>query len=344
MRGPQHRQAPSADPRVSSPPSSTSSVSSPVRRGYSRDGLSPSTKPVSPPRSAASRWASWSQVTPWNYPLMMAIWRSRRPIAAGNTVVLKPADTTPWSTVRLAELAQDVRRPAYSTSLRRPGHRSGAGRAPATGHGRDHRQHPRRLGGHEVGGGHPEERPPRARGQGTRPGLRGRRPGGDRGRDRDRRLLQRRPGLHGSDPGAGAGKRSTTSSPASCADSAKRLRVGAPDDGADYGAVNPAGQQQRVEEFLSRLPAHAEVAGGRDQPRAGVLRGRDRRGRGAAGRRRGPAGDLRPGPHRAALRRRGRGAGRWPTTSTSPWPPASGRATTAACSGLLPTSSSGSCG
>ena len=49
-----------------------------------------------------------SQVTPWNYPLMMAIWKIAPALAAGNTVVLKPSDTTPWSTVRLAELAQEV--------------------------------------------------------------------------------------------------------------------------------------------------------------------------------------------------------------------------------------------
>ena len=49
-----------------------------------------------------------AQVTPWNYPLMMAIWKIGPALAAGNTVVLKPSDTTPWSTVRLAELAQEV--------------------------------------------------------------------------------------------------------------------------------------------------------------------------------------------------------------------------------------------
>lgn len=49
-----------------------------------------------------------AQITPWNYPLMMAIWKLAPALAAGNTVVLKPADTTPWSTVRLAELAQEV--------------------------------------------------------------------------------------------------------------------------------------------------------------------------------------------------------------------------------------------
>jgi betaine-aldehyde dehydrogenase len=44
------------------------------------------------------------QVTPWNYPLMMAIWKIAPALAAGNTVVLKPSDTTPASTVLLAEL------------------------------------------------------------------------------------------------------------------------------------------------------------------------------------------------------------------------------------------------
>jgi betaine-aldehyde dehydrogenase len=48
------------------------------------------------------------QVTPWNYPLMMAVWKLAPAIAAGNTVVLKPSDTTPVTTVRLAELAAEV--------------------------------------------------------------------------------------------------------------------------------------------------------------------------------------------------------------------------------------------
>jgi betaine-aldehyde dehydrogenase len=48
------------------------------------------------------------QVTPWNYPLMMAIWKFAPAIAAGNTVVLKPAETTPITTVRLAELAAEI--------------------------------------------------------------------------------------------------------------------------------------------------------------------------------------------------------------------------------------------
>jgi len=47
------------------------------------------------------------QVTPWNYPLMMAIWKIAPAIAAGNTVVLKPSDTTPVSTLLLAEIAAE---------------------------------------------------------------------------------------------------------------------------------------------------------------------------------------------------------------------------------------------
>jgi betaine-aldehyde dehydrogenase len=48
------------------------------------------------------------QITPWNYPLMMAVWKIAPALAAGNTVVLKPAETTPITTVRLAELAADI--------------------------------------------------------------------------------------------------------------------------------------------------------------------------------------------------------------------------------------------
>jgi betaine-aldehyde dehydrogenase len=47
------------------------------------------------------------QVTPWNYPLMMAVWKIGPALAAGNTIVLKPSDTTPASTVLLAELCSE---------------------------------------------------------------------------------------------------------------------------------------------------------------------------------------------------------------------------------------------
>jgi betaine-aldehyde dehydrogenase len=48
-----------------------------------------------------------AQVTPWNYPLMMAVWKIGPALAAGNTIVLKPSDTTPVSTLMLAEIASE---------------------------------------------------------------------------------------------------------------------------------------------------------------------------------------------------------------------------------------------
>ena len=48
-----------------------------------------------------------AQVTPWNYPMMMAVWKFAPAIAAGNTVVLKPSDTTPVSTLLLAEIGAE---------------------------------------------------------------------------------------------------------------------------------------------------------------------------------------------------------------------------------------------
>ena len=48
------------------------------------------------------------QVTPWNYPMMMAVWKFAPAIAAGNSVVLKPSDTTPVTTVRMAEIIAEA--------------------------------------------------------------------------------------------------------------------------------------------------------------------------------------------------------------------------------------------
>ncbi|MHA6763130.1 gamma-aminobutyraldehyde dehydrogenase [Streptacidiphilus sp. PAMC 29251] len=49
-----------------------------------------------------------AQVAPWNYPMMMAVWKFAPAIAAGNTVVLKPSDTTPASTVLLAQIMGEI--------------------------------------------------------------------------------------------------------------------------------------------------------------------------------------------------------------------------------------------
>lgn len=47
-------------------------------------------------------------IAPWNYPLNMATWKVAPALAAGNTVVLKPSELTPFSALRLAELAADI--------------------------------------------------------------------------------------------------------------------------------------------------------------------------------------------------------------------------------------------
>jgi betaine-aldehyde dehydrogenase len=48
------------------------------------------------------------QIAPWNYPLMMAVWKIGPALAAGNTIVLKPAETTPLTALKLAEYAAEI--------------------------------------------------------------------------------------------------------------------------------------------------------------------------------------------------------------------------------------------
>ena len=56
-------------------------------------------------------------IAPWNYPLMMAAWKLAPALAGGNTVVLKPSEQTPLTTLKLARLARrHLSRPAWSTS------------------------------------------------------------------------------------------------------------------------------------------------------------------------------------------------------------------------------------
>jgi aldehyde dehydrogenase (NAD+) len=52
-----------------------------------------------------------AQIIPWNFPLLMAAWKIAPALACGNTVVLKPAETTPLTALRLAELLQEIELP-----------------------------------------------------------------------------------------------------------------------------------------------------------------------------------------------------------------------------------------
>ena len=144
------------------------------------------------------------QIAPWNYPLMMAVWKIGPALAAGNTIVLKPAETTPMTTLKLAELAAEIFPKGVLNVI--TGHGNPAGQALVT--------HPdvdmvSLTGSVDTGKWiaahrrrHAQARPPRARRQGAGRRVRRRRPGDGARDDRRHRLLQRRPGLHRRDPRA----------------------------------------------------------------------------------------------------------------------------------------------
>jgi betaine-aldehyde dehydrogenase len=66
------------------------------------------------------------QITPWNYPLMMAIWKVGPALAAGNTVVLKPAETTPLTTLLFAEWCAEILPPGVLNAIGGHGEPAGA--------------------------------------------------------------------------------------------------------------------------------------------------------------------------------------------------------------------------
>ncbi len=153
------------------------------------------------------------QVTPWNYPLMMMVWKIAPALAAGNTVVLKPSDTTPATSTLLAEIVQEFLPPGVLNVVcgdRDTGRALVGTQDPAD--GRDHRLGAGRHGGGRVGGRRPEAGAPRARRQGAGDRVRRRRRRDGRRGDRRGRLLQRRPGLHRRHPGARRAAASTTTS------------------------------------------------------------------------------------------------------------------------------------
>jgi betaine-aldehyde dehydrogenase len=65
------------------------------------------------------------QITPWNYPLTMAIWKIGPALGAGNTVVLKPAETTPLATLLFAEWCADLLPPGVFNAIGGPGEPTG---------------------------------------------------------------------------------------------------------------------------------------------------------------------------------------------------------------------------
>ena len=67
-----------------------------------------------------------ASIAPWNYPLMMAIWKIGPALAAGNAVVLKPSELTPLTALRLAELSEDLLPPGVLNVVTGQGESAGA--------------------------------------------------------------------------------------------------------------------------------------------------------------------------------------------------------------------------
>ncbi|PSK90477.1 betaine-aldehyde dehydrogenase [Murinocardiopsis flavida] len=206
-----------------------------------------------------------AQVTPWNYPLLMAVWKWAPAIAAGNTVVLKPSDTTPVSTLLTAEILAEHLPPGVFNVV--CGDR-GTGRAlvahpgpqmvSITGSVRAGKEVAAAAAAHlkrthlELGGKAPvivfdDADPAAAAAAIAEAGY------FNAGQDctAATRVLAG-PRVHDAFLDALVGQ-------------AKNVRTGPPgDDGAAYGPLNNVAQFGRVAGFVDRLPGHADVlAGGR---------------------------------------------------------------------------------
>jgi betaine-aldehyde dehydrogenase len=204
-----------------------------------------------------------AQVTPWNYPFMMAVWKWAPAIAAGNTVVLKPSDTTPVSTVWMAELMSEFLPPGVinvvcgdrGTGAKLVTHKTPqmvsitgsveAGKAVARAAADDLKKVHLELGGKA-----PvivfDDADLEAAAEGI--AVAGYFNAGQDCTAATRVLAG--PGIH-------------DDFVAALAEQARATRTGAPDDeDVLYGPLNNANQLDRVSGFLDRAPGHAEVVAG----------------------------------------------------------------------------------
>ncbi|MGX1506379.1 UNVERIFIED_CONTAM: acyl-CoA reductase-like NAD-dependent aldehyde dehydrogenase [Streptomyces graminofaciens] len=250
-----------------------------------------------------------AQVAPWNYPMMMAVWKFAPALAAGNTVVLKPSDTTPASTVLMAEIIGAIAPKGVFNVV--CGDRD-TGRAMV--------EHPVPAMASITGS--------------VRAGIQ---VAASAAKDVKRVHLE----LGGKAPVVvfedtdidkavedisvagffNAGQDCTAATRvlvhesihdefvSALAKAAAATKTGAPDDeDVLYGPLNNANQLDQVTGFIDRLPAHAKVeAGGQRVGDKGYFYAPNRRLRSQAGRRDHPERGLRPGHHRPVLLRRGPG-------------------------------------
>jgi betaine-aldehyde dehydrogenase len=213
-----------------------------------------------------------AQVTPWNYPMMMAVWKYAPALAAGNTVVLKPSDTTPASTVWMAELMQEFLPPGVMNVLcgDRDTGRSlvsheipqfvsvtgsvRAGMEVAESAARD-----LKITHLELGGKAPVIVFDDADVEAAAEGIAG---AGYFNAGQDCTAASR----------VLASARIHDDLVAALAEQARGTRTGPPADEPDYGPLNNADQHARVQGFLERAPGHLEVvAGGHPLARDGFF-------------------------------------------------------------------------
>jgi betaine-aldehyde dehydrogenase len=203
-----------------------------------------------------------AQVTPWNYPMMMAVWKFAPAIAAGNAIVLKPSDTTPASTVMMAEIAGEFLPPGVFNVIcgdRDTGRALVEHRTPQmvsiTGSVRAGREVAQTAAGDlkrvhlELGGKAPcivfDDADVAAAAEGI--AIAGY---FNAGQDctASTRVL--------------AGPRVHDDFLDALTEAAKGQTVGGLDVEADYGPLNNAGQLDRVSGFVDRIPAHASLRTG----------------------------------------------------------------------------------
>jgi betaine-aldehyde dehydrogenase len=211
-----------------------------------------------------------AQVTPWNYPFMMAVWKWAPALAAGNTVVLKPSDTTPVTTVWMAELMAEFLPPGVfnvvcgdrDTGRTLVGHPIPA-MVSITGSVEAGRQVARAAADDlkrvhlELGGKAPVIVFDDADAAAAAEAIAG---AGYFNAGQDCTAATRvlaAPGIH-------------DDFVAALVEQAGGTRTGPPDDeDAAYGPLNNADQLSRVEGFLERAPGHAEVLTGGRRARGG---------------------------------------------------------------------------
>ena len=189
-------------------------------------------------------------IVPWNFPLTIAAWKLGPALAAGNTVVLKPAELTPLTALRFAEIATEAGLPEGVVNVVvGPGRdvRAAAGRAPRRGQDRVHRLDRGRALDRRRRGGDDQAGDARARRQVAEHRLRRRRPrGGRRGGARGpcsatpaRTAARAR--------GSSSRRRRSTSSWRAWRAPVTAIRVGDPlDEATEMGPLISAGQRETV--------------------------------------------------------------------------------------------------